>query len=208
MSSLTDQLMDLQASSADKYAGLGHLPSLPKPAAPMTTMPTAPAPAAQPQSNGLMQMLPILAQQQKNAAFNQRAGVAEHWAKNPGMGEKGMVGAAKTQLGNPYVFGDLDPVGGGSAGIDCSGLTKYAASKLGIDLPHSAAEQSKVVQHVAPQQMQRGDLIFYNYGRLGPGVADHVAIYTGHGQIAASSSAGIVTHQPVDWDHVMYGGRL
>jgi cell wall-associated NlpC family hydrolase len=141
-------------------------------------------------------------------AFGQRASQWDSIAKNPGTGERGMVGAAKTQLGNPYVFGDLDPLGGGSAGIDCSGLTKYAASKLGIDLPHSAAEQSQVVQHVAPNQMQRGDLIFYNYGRLGPGTADHVAIYTGHGQIAASSSAGVVTHQPVDWSHVMFGGRL
>lgn len=119
-----------------------------------------------------------------------------------------VLNLARTQVGVPYVFGDLDPAGGGSAGIDCSGLTKWAFGRLGLELPHSAAQQSQMFPHVGRAQMKPGDLVFFSYGRLGSGVADHVGIYEGNGQmIAASSSAGnVIDSQPIDWDNFIYGG--
>jgi cell wall-associated NlpC family hydrolase len=120
-----------------------------------------------------------------------------------GMG-RGAVGAARSQLGVDYNFGSADPL----SAWDCSGLTAFAAQRVGVQLPHSAAEQSKMLPRVGADQLKKGDLVFYDYGRLG-GDADHVGIYTGNGHmIAASSSADQVARQPVDWDHFMWGGRL
>lgn len=117
---------------------------------------------------------------------------------------------AQSFLGVPYVFGALDPPGGGSSGVDCSGLTRYVFGKLGIDLPHSAAQQSQMFPRIDPSNHRaftEGTLIFYDYGRLG-GASDHVAISLGNGQqIAASSGAGEVTVQPIDWSHVIWGGQ-
>lgn len=126
----------------------------------------------------------------------------------PGLraGGNRLLALAKTQLGVPYVFGDMDPAGGGSAAFDCSGLTAWAFGRLGIQLPHSAAAQSQMFPRVSRDQLRPGDLVFYDYGRLG-GASDHVAIYIGNGQqIAASSSASEVTVQPVDWSHFIWGG--
>lgn len=119
-----------------------------------------------------------------------------------------VLNLARTQVGVPYVFGDLDPAGGGSSGIDCSGLTKWAFGRLGLELPHSAAQQSQMFPHVDRAGLRPGDLVFFSYGRLGAGVADHVGIYEGNGQmIAASSGAGhVIDSQPIDWANFIYGG--
>jgi cell wall-associated NlpC family hydrolase len=62
--------------------------------------------------------------------------------------------------------------------------------------------------HVGRGEMKPGDLVFFSYGRLGSGVADHVGIYEGNGQmIAASSGAGhVIDSQPIDWANFIYGG--
>lgn len=125
-------------------------------------------------------------------------------------GSAGALTLARSQLGVPYVFGSLDPAGGGSAGIDCSGLTKWVYSKLGIELPHLASSQASMFPKVGRDGLKPGDLVFYEYGRKGyggPDSVDHVAIYAGNGQqYAASSSAGHVVLQPVDWSHFVWGG--
>lgn len=119
---------------------------------------------------------------------------------------------ASTQLGSPYIWADMNPKGqkgGPGTGFDCSGLTKWVYQKMGISLPHSAAQQRDMAQSVGRNQLQPGDLVFFNYGRLGPNDADHVGIYMGNGQmIAASSGAGEVVTQPVDWAHFFGGGRF
>ncbi len=128
--------------------------------------------------------------------------------QGPGLhaGSNRLLNLARTQLGVPYVFGNEDPVGGGSASFDCSGLTAWAFGRLGITLPHSAAAQSQMFPRVTRDQLRPGDLVFYDYGRLG-GASDHVAIYIGNGQqIAASSGASEVTVQSVDWSHFIWGG--
>lgn len=117
-----------------------------------------------------------------------------------------VIRIAKTQLGVPYNMGSYDPAGGGSAAIDCSGLTKWVFSRLGVELPHSAAQQSQMFPKLGAKDLKPGDLVFYDYGRLG-GASDHVSIYAGNGmQIAASSSGGQVEVQPVDWDNFIWGG--
>jgi cell wall-associated NlpC family hydrolase len=129
----------------------------------------------------------------------------------PIRGQGAMVRLASTQIGSPYVWADINPVGpkgGPGSGFDCSGLTSWAAKRLGINLPHSADQQSRMLPRVGANGLQPGDLVFFDYGRLG-GAADHVGIFVGNGQmIAASSSADQVRRQSIDWDHFLWGGRL
>lgn len=127
-------------------------------------------------------------------------------------GAGGAVALAASQLGAPYIWADENPVGragGGGSGFDCSGLTKWVYSRLGVNLPHMASAQQAMLPRVSAKQLRPGDLIFYDYGRKAPGVADDVKIYVGNGQqIGASSTAGQVARSSVDWEHFVNGGRV
>lgn len=116
------------------------------------------------------------------------------------------------QIGSPYVWAEINPMGpkgGPGSGFDCSGLTAWAAQKAGVNLAHHAATQYSTLPHVAASHLQPGDLVFFSYGRLGAGVADHVGVYIGDGKmIAASSSADKVAVQTVDWSHFIGGGSI
>jgi len=95
--------------------------------------------------------------------------------------------------------------GAGPNGFDCSGFTMYVFSKMGISLPHSAASQSAMVQHVSSPQP--GDLVFVYNG--GGGSVGHVAIYAGGGYWweAANPSVGVGLHRA--WTtNVSYGRVL
>jgi cell wall-associated NlpC family hydrolase len=106
----------------------------------------------------------------------------------------GISGSARTAilgalsaLGRPYVFGATGP-----DAFDCSGLTRWAWAKAGIDLPHYTLDQwhSGVATdetHLAP-----GDLV------LIPGsdgtLADpqHVGMYIGRGLVLEAPQTGEV----------------
>ena len=95
--------------------------------------------------------------------------------------------------------------GAGPNGFDCSGFTMYVFSQMGISLPHSAASQSAMVQHVSSPQP--GDLVFVYNG--GGGSVGHVAIYAGGGYWweAANESVGVGYHRA--WTtNVSYGRVL
>jgi cell wall-associated NlpC family hydrolase len=90
------------------------------------------------------------------------------------------VGAAKSVIGAPYVFGSADP----NVGFDCSGLTSWAWSQAGVYIPHSSASQYSSLPHVPLGSVQPGDLIFY-YSPI-----SHVALYIGGGQIVHATHPG------------------
>lgn len=97
-----------------------------------------------------------------------------------------VVAAAKSQLGVRYIFG-----GASSSGFDCSGLTMYAYGKVGISLPHSAAQQAGLGWAVSRSALQPGDMVFFATGS--DRTITHVGIYTGNGMfISAQSGAGSV----------------
>lgn len=75
----------------------------------------------------------------------------------------------------PYVWGGTD----WENGMDCSGLTLNVFKRIGIELPRTAADQSKVVTKVSKDEAQIGDLVFW--GAVGE--STHVAIYIGNNQI-------------------------
>lgn len=88
-------------------------------------------------------------------------------------------------VGNPYVWGGESLTNG----ADCSGFTKAVYANFGVSLPHSAAAQSGYGTAVSYDQMQPGDLLFYDNG----GGIGHVSMYIGNGQVvhASSSTTGI-----------------
>ena len=92
----------------------------------------------------------------------------------------GVVGIAMQYLGIPYVYGGASP-----AGFDCSGFVMYVFAQVGISLPHNAAAQYGYGMPVSQDQLQPGDLVFFN--GLG-----HVGIYVGGGSFIHSPHTGDV----------------
>jgi cell wall-associated NlpC family hydrolase len=92
----------------------------------------------------------------------------------------GVVGIAMQYLGTPYVYGGASP-----SGFDCSGFVMYVFNQIGVSLPHNAAAQYGSGMPVSRDQLQAGDLVFFN--GLG-----HVGIYIGGGQFIHSPHTGDV----------------
>ena len=92
----------------------------------------------------------------------------------------GVVGIAMQYLGTPYVYGGASP-----GGFDCSGFVMYVFAQVGVSLPHNAAAQYGYGMPVSRDQLQPGDLVFFN--GLG-----HVGIYIGGGQMIHSPHTGDV----------------
>jgi len=92
----------------------------------------------------------------------------------------GVVGIAMQYLGVPYVWGGASP-----SGFDCSGFVMYVYAKVGVSLPHNAAAQYGYGMPVSRDQLQPGDLVFFN--GLG-----HNGIYIGGGQFIHAPHTGDV----------------
>jgi cell wall-associated NlpC family hydrolase len=84
-------------------------------------------------------------------------------------------------LGTPYVWGGASPV----SGFDCSGFIMYVYAQVGVSLPHHAASQYNYGVPVSSDQLQAGDLVFFN--GLG-----HAGIYIGGGQFIHAPHTGDV----------------
>ncbi|MFX7824934.1 C40 family peptidase, partial [Acinetobacter baumannii] len=73
-------------------------------------------------------------------------------------------------------------------GLDCSGLVRYVFKEAwGTDLPRTSLEISRVGEKIGSDNLQTGDLVFYNTLRRG---FSHVGIYLGDGKFIHSPSAG------------------
>ena len=93
----------------------------------------------------------------------------------------GVVGVAMQYLGVPYVWGGSSP-----SGFDCSGFAMYVYAQVGVSLPHNAAAQySSVGVYVPREQLQPGDLVFFD--GLG-----HMGMYIGGGQFIHAPHTGDV----------------
>jgi cell wall-associated NlpC family hydrolase len=100
----------------------------------------------------------------------------------PASGRAGAaVAEAYNKLGSPYEWAAAGP-----SRFDCSGLTMWAWARGGVSLPHSAAAQYDVIQHVAQSDAQPGDLVFFG------SPIHHVGIYIGGGQMISAPHTGDV----------------
>ncbi|HEV2610543.1 MAG TPA: C40 family peptidase [Noviherbaspirillum sp.] len=91
---------------------------------------------------------------------------------------------AMSLIGIRYKYGGNAP----ESGLDCSGLVRYVFREVwGTQLPRTSEEISRVGQQVDKQDLQPGDLVFYNTLRRG---FSHVGIYLGDNKFVHAPSSG------------------
>ncbi len=89
---------------------------------------------------------------------------------------------ALSMIGTPYKFGSNNP----EKGLDCSGFVKYVYKETAdVSLPRSAKDMSHEGEAVAKEELEPGDLVFFNT-RKRPN--SHVGIYAGNGEFVHASS--------------------
>ena len=109
------------------------------------------------------------------------------------------VAAAYSQIGVPYVAYAASP----NIGFDCSGLTQWVWAQAGVRLPHQSGQQSRVMPSVNREDMQPGDLVFYQRFPM-----HHVAIYVGNDMIISAPAPGKYVHLvKINWGNVTSIGR-
>ncbi|MDP2170512.1 MAG: C40 family peptidase [Rhodocyclaceae bacterium] len=87
-------------------------------------------------------------------------------------------------MGVRYKRGGNSP----ETGFDCSGFVRHVFNQsLGLSLPRSALAISQAAERIDKQELQPGDLVFFNTMRR---AFSHVGIYLGEGQFVHSPRTG------------------
>ena len=107
---------------------------------------------------------------------------------NYGSGIEGMIAAAESRLGCPYVRGAKGP-----DSFDCSGFVYWCLKQAGANPSYMTSVRwrtcSKYTRIESMDQIKRGDILVFSGSSASTG---HVGIYLGGGMIDASSSGGCV----------------
>lgn len=91
---------------------------------------------------------------------------------------------AMALIGIHYRHGGSSP----ENGMDCSGLVRYVFKEAwGANLPRTSEEISRFGQRIETEDLQPGDLVFYNTLRR---AFSHVGIYLGDNKFIHSPAAG------------------
>jgi cell wall-associated NlpC family hydrolase len=92
---------------------------------------------------------------------------------------------AKEKLGKQYVWGATGP-----NKFDCSGFTREVfQSTTGITIPRVSKDQAKIGTYVKYQDLQQGDMVFFDTEKKYTGSVNHVGIYLSDGTFIHASSA-------------------
>lgn len=102
---------------------------------------------------------------------------------------KKLLSEAKSWLGVPYLYGGND-----REGVDCSGFVLEVYLKaLKISLPRTSRQQNEYCTTLRREQLQPGDLVFFDTKKNIDGTVSHVGLYVGDGNmIHASTSKGVI----------------
>lgn len=115
------------------------------------------------------------------------------------------IAYARTKIGVPYLWGgDGTKADGGR--FDCSGLTKAAYAKAGIDIPRVANDQYDTTDvHPSRGELKPGDLVFF--GQKGDSRSiHHVGIYIGNGKMLHAPRTGtLIRINDVDYMSDYFG---
>lgn len=99
-------------------------------------------------------------------------------------------------IGVPYRSGGSTP-----RGFDCSGFTQYVFNNLGFNIQRTVAGQLQSGVIISKDDLQCGDLIFFQNTTGWGHFASHVGIYIGNGQMIHAGSGGIAV---VSLEHAYY----
>ncbi|MFB7707507.1 MULTISPECIES: NlpC/P60 family protein [unclassified Streptomyces] len=111
-------------------------------------------------------------------------------APAPTAGAAKAVTFARSQLGQPYVWGGD---GAAEGGFDCSGLTQAAYRKAGISIPRVAQAQYAAGPRLpAKSPFAPGDLLFFG---TSPARITHVGIYSAPGRMIDAPHPGAVVRE-------------
>jgi cell wall-associated NlpC family hydrolase len=106
--------------------------------------------------------------------------------------------AAISRLGYPYIWGAAGPTS-----FDCSGLVMWAYQQVGISLPHFTVSQYNSGVHVARNDLEPGDLVFF-FSNI-----SHVGMYIGNGMMIDAPNFGEdVKVQPIYWNEFVGAVRI
>ena len=100
---------------------------------------------------------------------------------------------AYAQLGKPYCY-----AGSGPDCFDCSGLTMMAWGTVGVSMPHGSYAQQAMFPAVSMDQLQPGDLVFWD---------GHVGIYVGGGAVLHAPHTGTAVQITQIWPGVIGAAR-
>lgn len=90
-----------------------------------------------------------------------------------------IIDYAKQFIGTPYRYGGTDLTGG----VDCSGFTQGVMGHFGISLSRSSRTQVSDGYAVSKNDLQPGDLVFFDTSGVNNGGISHVGIYVGDNRI-------------------------
>jgi len=94
----------------------------------------------------------------------------------------GAADIAQHFIGTPYLWGGSKP-----GGFDCSGLLQFAYGKTGVNVPRTTYEQYKTGTPIGKNQLQRGDAVYFEPGKSGPG---HSGMYLGNDKFIEAPHTG------------------
>jgi peptidoglycan endopeptidase LytE len=122
-------------------------------------------------------------------AAARREALRKRLAALPSRGEKwtsDLLTFSRRYLGVRYRWAGTSP-----SGFDCSGLIYYVFARQGVALPRTTYDMYDAGVPVPREELQAGDLVFFQTIRHGP---SHAGIYLGDGRFihAASGSQGVV----------------
>ncbi len=73
-----------------------------------------------------------------------------------------VIGYAKNYIGTPYKYG-----GSSKKGIDCSGLIYNCYTAIGVSLPRTAKDQSKIGNSKNWDSIRPGDIVYFKFKQKG-----------------------------------------
>lgn len=98
--------------------------------------------------------------------------------------EEEVILTAESFMGAKYVW-----AANGPECFDCSGFTRYVYREHGITLPRYSGHQAKVGIKIAYDELQIGDLVFFDTEKNYRRKVNHVGIYIGDNKFIHASSA-------------------
>jgi len=108
--------------------------------------------------------------------------IEENWVEFTKNDE--ILETAKQYLGVQYVW-----AANGPSSFDCSGYTKYVFRENGITIPRYSGHQANVGTKIRFDELQKGDLVFFDTAKGFHGKVNHVGIYIGNDEFIHASSA-------------------